>query len=276
MKKEDFLKKLEVELKISKSSENTSKNYLSNVKKFLDFIDKSPEEINEDDVKLFLAEKMANSSASSIIVFLSSLRYAFSLILKKDITENIRRPKKEKKLPSVLSKEEVSRLLNVINNKKSNLMVSLLYACGLRVSELINLEVNDLNFEEKIGYVRQGKGRKDRIFNIPQSLLLKLKEYVEEKKKEGEKYLFGKNNKKISSRAVQKIVQRAAKKAGINKEVHPHTLRHSFATHLLESGVDIRKIQELLGHSNLSTTQIYTHISNEEIKKIKSPFDSLN
>ncbi|MEM3126573.1 MAG: tyrosine-type recombinase/integrase, partial [Candidatus Woesearchaeota archaeon] len=147
------------------------------------------------------------------------------------------------------------------------------YACGFRVSELVNLKVGDLNFNEKTGFVKQGKGRKDRIFNIPIFLLDSLREYAGNKT--NEEYLFTGPKGKLSSRNLQKIVSNAATKAGIKKDVHCHTLRHSFATHLLEDKIDIRKIQELLGHADLSTTQIYTHISTEELKKIKSPIDSL-
>lgn len=154
-------------------------------------------------------------------------------------------------------------------------MVSLLYACGFRVSELINLKIQDLELQEKIGRARQAKGKKDRTFNIPEILIQELKERIEKQKSANLDYLFTGPKGKISSRNIQKIVKKAAEKAGIEKQVHPHTLRHSFATHLLEAGTDIRMIQELLGHSNLSTTQIYTHISTEELKKIKSPIETL-
>jgi integrase/recombinase XerD len=154
-------------------------------------------------------------------------------------------------------------------------MIQLIYACGFRVSELTNLKVHDLNFEEMIGHVRQSKGRKDRVFNIPQKLLKKLKKQVQKQQKTNQEFLFSGQNGKLSDRNIQKIMKNAVKKAGIEKDVHPHTLRHSFATHLLEAGTDIRMIQELLGHADLSTTQIYTHISTEELKKIKSPFDNI-
>mgnify|MGYP001615029869 FL=1 len=154
-------------------------------------------------------------------------------------------------------------------------MISLLYACGFRVSELLNLKINDFNFNENTGYVKQGKGRKDRIFNIPSFLLKDLQKQAEMQKQENKEFLFSGRKGKLTDRNIQKIVQKAALKAEIQKQVHPHTLRHSFATHLLESGTDIRIIQELLGHADLSTTQIYTHISSEELKKIKSPIDEL-
>ncbi len=270
MKKEEFLKKLEVELKISKASKYTLRNYLKSNEFFLNSISKEPEEISQDDLKLFIADNLSNHSSMSVILFLSAIRYSYSNILKKDITLSIKRPKREKKFPCVLTKDEVKRLLDSLNTKKSKLIISLMYACGMRVSEVVNLKKDDLNFEEKVGIIRQGKGKKDRIFNIPLFLTEKLKDFSSNSDSE---YLFSGPKGKLSSRNLQKIVKNAAKKAKINKEVHCHTLRHSFATHLLENEVDIRKIQELLGHADLSTTQIYTHISTEELKKIKSPLD---
>ena len=275
MEKEEFLKKLEVELKISKNSRYTLRNYVGANENLLSFTKKSPQEINEDDVKTYLAENLSTKSSNSIILFLAAIKYAYTNILGKDITTSIKRPKKEKKIPNVLTKEEVKKLIDSINSKKSKLMISLMYACGFRVSELTNLKIEDLNFNEKTGFIRSAKGRKDRMFNIPDFLFNDLKEQSNMQKEFTKEFLFSGPNQNLSTRNLQKIVSLAAKKAGIEKEVHCHTLRHSFATHLLENGVDIRKIQELLGHADLSTTQIYTHISNEELKKIKSPIDNL-
>ena len=273
MNPEEFLKKLEIELQISKNSEHTLKNYVKANKHIFEQLNKKPKEINEDDIKLFLVKNFVSSSSSSVIVFLSAIKYAFSNILGNDITLNIKRPKREKRLPAVLTKDEVKKLIDSFDNQKSILMISLIYACGLRVSELINLKVKDFDFEEKIGHIRQAKGKKDRIFNVPDHLYEDLKEQVENQK--NKEYLFTGPKGRLTSRNIQKIVSSATKRAGINKEVHPHTLRHSFATHLLENGVDIRFIQTLLGHSNLATTEIYAHVSSEQIKKIKSPIDSL-
>jgi integrase/recombinase XerD len=277
MLKEEFLKKLEIELKISKNSQYTQRNYLEANRKLLEFVKKPIEEITEEDVKEYVAENLADHSPMSIIVFLSAIRFSSSSILKKDITLGIKRPKKEKKIPSVLSKEETLALLNSFLSKKSKLMISMIYACGFRVSELINLKTKDLDFEEMVGHIRQAKGKKDRVFNIPKFLLEELKDQKQNQEKENRVYLFTNpsTGEKMTTRNIQKMVQKAAFRAGIEKEVHPHTLRHSFATHLLENNVDIRKIQELLGHADLSTTQIYTHISTEELKKIKSPLDNL-
>lgn len=275
MNKDEFLRKLEIELKISKNSEYTRRNYLQYNQELLEFSKKDPDKLESDDIKEYLAEKRADSSSSTIIVFLAAIKYAQTSILKRDITVDIKRPKKEKRIPTVLSKQEVKKLFETLDSEKSKLMARMLYACGFRVSELVNLRINDLEFEEKTGRIKQGKGKKDRSFNIPDFLFNEIKLQSEAQSRIGKEYLFSGPNGKLSSRNIQKIISSAAFRAGIQKEVHPHTLRHSFATHLLENGVDIRKIQELLGHSDLSTTQIYTHISTEELKKIKSPIDSL-
>jgi integrase/recombinase XerD len=272
MEQQEFLKKLETELKISKNSNYTINSYITSNKKLLNFIKKSPNEITTQDVKLFIAENLTDKAATSTILFLSAIKYAYTTILDNDITSSIKRPKKEKKLPTILSKNEIKQLLNELKTEKSKLMVSLMYACGFRVSELANLKTSDLNFPEKIGHIRQAKGNKDRIFNIPKFLIEDLQHQAD--KNPDKEYLFTGRTGKLSTRNIQKIVSSAAKRAGL-KEVHCHTLRHSFATHLLENGVDIRKIQELLGHADLSTTQLYTHVSTEELKKIKSPIDTL-
>jgi len=275
MDKKEFLDKLKVELKISKNSPYTLKNYVAANEKLLNFSQKNPNQLTEDDVKSYIAEKLDDKAAMSIILFLSAIKYSYENLLKNDITAGIKRPKREKKIPIVLTKSEIKRLIESFNTEKSKLMISLMYACGFRVSELVNLKIKDLDFEEKIGHVRQAKGRKDRIFNIPEFLLKDLKKQIEKQKKQKQEFVFTGPKGKLSARNIQKIVNNAAKKANLKKLVHCHTLRHSFATHLLENGTDIRMIQEMLGHADLSTTQIYTHISTEELKKIKSPIDSL-
>lgn len=272
MDKEGFLKKIEIELKVSKNSKYTLRNYLTNNKEFLEFIKKEPLDVKEEDIKYYISEKLLKHSASSINLFLASIKFAYLSLLKLDPTLNIKRPKKEKKLPKVLTKNNIKSLLEHLTNRKSKLMISLIYACGLRVSELVHLKISDLDLTNRLGHIRQSKGRKDRAFNIPEFLFEDLKEQISIQ--EGKECLFtGHSGKKLSTRNIQKIVSSASKRAGFSG-VHTHTLRHSFATHLLESNVDIRKIQELLGHSDLSTTQIYTQVSSEELKKIKSPIET--
>ena len=153
---------------------------------------------------------------------------------------------------------------------------TLLKIIGAKSNASVNLKINDMHFDEKIGHIKKAKGRKDRIFNIPDFLVADLKKQVEKQKKIEREYLFtNASGRNLSSRNIQKIVSLAAKKAGIEKEIHCHTLRHSFATHLLENGVDIRVIQTLLGHASISTTELYTHISTKQLKGVRSPIEGL-
>ena len=272
MDSNEFLKRLETEIKISKLSPYTLKNYLNSNKLLLKHANKQPEQIEQQDVKYFLADNMTERASSSIILFLASIRFAYTNVLEKDPTTGVKRPKKQKKIPQVLTKQEVLKLIDSTQTIKSNLILQLLYSSGLRVSEIVNLKPVDLDFNENTGWVRQGKGKKDRMFIFSKKLSKKLQKFI--KKHQDWAYLFSKT-KPLTTRNIQKIVQLTKQKAEIDKDVHPHTLRHSFATHLLDAGVDLRKIQVLLGHSSIATTQIYTHISSEQIKSIKNPLDAL-
>jgi integrase/recombinase XerD len=267
----DELKRLETELRLRRKSDKTIKNYLFFNQKFLEFIKKPAEQVDINDVKSYFTS-LDQKSTATLALAIASLRFFYEKILGKNIFESIESPKKEKKLPSVLSKEEVKKLIESSDTSKSKLMLSLLYSSGLRVSEIVNLKPQDINLDEKTGFVRQGKGKKDRAFIVPEKLIAELKEFLN--RHPNYQYLFSKE-KPLTPRNLQKIVKNSAKKAGLQKKITPHTLRHSFATHLLEAGTDIRYIQVLLGHSNLNTTEIYTHVSTEELKKIKSPLDNL-
>lgn len=268
----DSLDKLKSELKLRGFSPMTVRNYHFFVDKFLKFTKKEAEHVNEDDVKMYLSEMFDTKSKNTIMLAGASLKFFFNEVLKKDFSK-IPMPKKDKKLPEVLSKEEVRKLIDSADTIKSRLIMALLYSTGLRVSELVNLKVSDINFEDKTGWVRKGKGSKDRLFAMSENLNMELKEYLG--RKNNHTYVFSKE-KPLTTRNIQKIIHGARRRSEMNKKVTPHTLRHSFATHLLEQGTDIRTIQAILGHSSLSTTQVYTHISNEQIKKVKNPFDNLN
>jgi len=167
----------------------------------------------------------------------------------------------------------VIKLIESADTLKSRLIISTLYSTGLRVSELVNLKVSDLNLKEKTGWVRKGKGSKDRLFVTSESLAKELQEYLSDKGKDNI-YIFSKK-KPLTTRNIQKIISSVKKRANIGKKATPHTLRHSFATHLLEQGIDIRTIQAMLGHASLSTTQVYTHISSDQLKKVRNPLDNL-
>lgn len=270
MDSKEALKKLETELRLKGFSQLTVKNYSFFIEKFISFSNKPVEDLGEEDAKSYLSSLFDSKSKATISLAASSINFFFKILGKP--MEKISLPKKDKQLPTVLSKEEVSKLLGFAETHKSKLIFSLLYSSGLRVSELVNLKRQDMNLSEKSGWVRRGKGAKDRLFTISEALCSDLKNYFE--KSQDSLYVFSKE-KPLTTRNIQKIIQKASRKAGIQKKVTPHTLRHSFATHLLESGTDIRVIQELLGHSNLNTTQLYTHISQEQIKSIKNPLDNL-
>jgi len=270
------LRKLETELKLRGFSRQTSKMYLFYNTKFLDYNKSSPGDVTDDDIKEFLAYKMSDHSLSnaSIALIKASLKFFYTEMLGKNLSK-IKTPKAQKKLPVVLSRKEIRDLIANTVNQKHRLLIELLYSTGLRLSECINLKYSDLDLDEYIGWVRMGKGAKDRIFIISELFKIDLLDYKEKGGSMSEGYIFTVNGRKMSPRGIQYAIKVSAKRAGIEKDVHVHTLRHSFATHLLENGVDIRKIQKLLGHSNLQTTQIYTQVSSEEIKKIKSPLDTL-
>jgi integrase/recombinase XerD len=269
----EALQKLENEIKLRGYSEKTLKMYLFYNQKFLEFVKKNPEDVNEDDIKAFIAKKIEEKiSAKSIVLIKAALKFFYDEVMKKGIV-NFKSPKVPKKLPTVLTKEEVKKIIDSIENEKHKLIVMMLYSSGLRLSELINLKVKDLELNERVGWVRTGKGEKDRMFIISEKLVEKLRDFI--KGKNPDDYVFNGRKGMLSPRSVEKIVAIAVKKTGINKKVSVHTFRHSFATHLLEAGENIRKIQELLGHASLNTTQVYTHISKEELKKIRSPLDEL-
>jgi integrase/recombinase XerD len=273
--KDELLGKLITELKLKGSSKLTIRNYVWFVNKFLSPLDKPVNEISEEDAKEYLASMIDTKSRNTISLAASSLKFFFDRILKKQIIA-FPLPKKEKKLPEVLTREEVKKLIEAAETSKSRLIIKLLYSAGLRVSELVNLRKQDINLQEKVGWIRRGKGKKDRFFIIADSLFKELKKQME--KQPTHIYILSTSttDRPITPRNIQKIIKKAALKAGITKRVTPHTLRHSYATHLLEAGTDIRKIQALLGHENLNTTQIYTHVSTEELKKIKNPLDELS
>ena len=299
MKKGDFLAKvmetLETELKLRGFSLRTIKTYIWQNNKFIDWLktrkdvkegfqstlgqdgtNQSYQNVTEGDIKRYIAFLISDRGMkpSSVNLAISALKFLYVEIMKKDIFKDIKKPKSEKKLPVVLTKDEVKRLLAAITNPKHKILVEFMYGSGLRVSEVVGLKIDDLDFQESIGIVRGGKGRKDRNIIIPKRLLRQLEVYLSSRE-DSNPYLFHIADRAITSRQAQKVVKEASMRAGIKKRVFCHALRSTFATHLLEAGTDIRIIQELLGHSDLGTTQIYTKVSTERIKKVKSPFDSL-
>jgi len=264
MKKEMFRRKL---------SHRTIIIYLFYVRKFLLFCPKNPRRFSKKDCRLFLEKFMDKGvSGSSLNVVLNSLRFMMEEVLRKSMRLNIRYSKTPKRLPVCLTKEEVLRIIDSISNQKHRLIISFMYGTGLRVSEVARLKAEDIHIEQGIGWVRHGKGNKDRPFIIPKCL----EDDIREAMSENSHYLFNGNKRThISSRSIQAIVKRTAKNAGIKKNVHPHTLRHSFSTHLLESGSDVTIVQALLGHNEVRTTMGYLHVAKPKLISVKSPLDSL-
>lgn len=267
------LSNLAQELIIRGFSRRTIKSYLSHNQKFLDFVGKSAREVNSQDIKDYLLYLRCKKSYSntSLNNAISALKFYYQQILKRKLFFNIKRPKKENFLPVVLSRQEIVKIINCTNNLKHKLILSLLYGSGLRVSEVVKLKISDLDLDNKIILIKASKGNKDRYSLLSQQSIKLLEVYLDLINKKPlltKEVLFP-----LSQRTVQKIFTQALQKAGIKKQATCHSLRHSFATHLLDRGVDIRHIQKLLGHKNIKTTESYTHVSNQYLKSIKSPLD---
>ncbi len=233
--------------------------------------------INELDIREYLKLMVHQGKSSSHInQAINAIKFYFEVVMEMpNRFYAIERPKKSKKLPKVLSQTEILSIINHTNNIKHRCIVSLMYAAGLRRNELLSLRLKDIDSERMVVNVKHGKGDKERITLLSKQVLLELRAYYKEWRPK--EYLFeGSKGGKYSGESVVKIVQRAAQRAGLKKHVTPHMLRHSFATHLLEDGVDLRYIQTLLGHNSTKTTEIYTQVAINRLKSIKSPLDSIS
>lgn len=259
-------------------SPRTIKTYCFCVNKFLrHYRNKEINKITKKDIKDYLDNLIEKDSAGNTLnVYLNSIKFLMENILNKRLMYRIRYSKVPKKLPTVLTQEETKKLFESISNNKHSLMIRLLYSTGMRVSELINLRVRDFEFENNYGWVREGKGKKDRMFVIAEKLNKELRDFIKTNCLEHDSFLFkGNKRQHISKETIGKIIKDAAKKAKIKKNVHCHTLRHSFATHLIENGNSITEVQSLLGHNSPETTMIYLHTASKNMIKVKSPLDSL-
>jgi len=219
---------------------------------------------------LYLKNK--DSANATINVAINAFKFYYTQILHRKffVNKKLFRTKKAQKLPSVLTKNEVKQVLVQIQNVKYKLILGLMYSSGLRISEVVNVKVEDFDFENKLLRVQEGKGKKDRNTILSEKMVDVLQKYIKNKKV-GDYAFKSQRGGKLTKRSVQKFFSDALKKSKIKKTASCHSLRHSFATHLLEEGTDIRYIQELLGHKNLETTQIYTKVANNNLKDIKSP-----
>lgn len=260
-------------------SPNTIKTYASYMRSFIHaFADRDLDSISKQEINNYLSKliRTRRISESQQNQRINAIKFYYEKVrgLERECYQ-LDRPRKRRRLPSVLSIEEVSRLLEVTDNLKHKAILSTIYSAGLRRSELINLRKQDILHDRQLIFIKGAKGKKDRTSLLAESLVPLLKVFVEDYKPNY--WLFeGPYRKQYSATSISAILHRASRKAGIDRKVTPHMLRHSFATHLLEQGVDIRYIQTMLGHGSSKTTEIYTHVSNKALSQIKSPLDKLN
>lgn len=262
------IENLRRELEIRNFSRKTVKSYVMFVEKFLQYANGR---LDENTVKDYIQDMIKKRDPSTVSSNLSAIKFFFLRVLGQNI--NVPHPRRNKRIPDILTPDEVKNLIDGTKNPKHRLIIRLMYGCGMRVSELVELKKQDLNFGEELIHIRLAKGRKDRFVRIPESMKEDLENYS---KITADNVLFASaRGGKLTTATIQKIIKTSAKNAEIKKNVYPHILRHSFATHLLENGTDLRIIQKLLGHSDIKTTQIYLSVSSQTIKNIKSPLDNL-
>ena len=266
-----YLEQTRQELKLRNYSFKTIKAYLGCLREYFDFKKFNLEKIDEENIKQFLLNKQSkNYSSQTINLYLNAIKFFYREVLKIPQRINLKFAKRSKRLPIVLSREEIKNIINVIRNPKHKLIISLAYGAGLRISEVVNLKLKDIDFNELTIHLKNAKGKKDRITIFPEKIKNDLQNLIAGKNLSD--YLFeSERGGKLTERTSQKVFENALRGAGIKKDATFHSLRHSFATHLLENGVDVRYVQELLGHQNIRTTQIYTQVTNPKLKNIKSP-----
>lgn len=269
---QNILKKTETLLKLRNYSQKTIKGYLFYINDYLTFAKNKNIKQKHRAIELFLLEKQKKGKSSQTInLALNAIKFLYREVLQSKDKIDFKCAKKSKKLPVVLSRKEIEKIISCIKNSKHRLMVSLGYASGLRVSEVIDLRVKDIDLEELVIHLKNAKGRKDRITVFPVKLKNDIQNLIAGKNKSD--FVFESNRGgKLTTASLQKVFRRVLEETGIKKEATFHSLRHSFATHLLENGTDVRYVQELLGHQNIRTTQIYTQVTNPSIRKIVSPF----
>jgi integrase/recombinase XerD len=259
-------------------SENTIGIYKSYFADFMRYFkEKKLEDISKEEINSYILNliREKNISSSQQNQRINAIKFYYEKVLGKHREYyNIERPRKEKALPDVLSKQEIKIILKNAENLKHKTIIALIYSCGLRRNEIINLKISDLDSKRMLIKIRGAKGKKDRYVQLTPSLIPLLKEYF--KKYKPTQYLFfGQNRPQYSGSSILKFLQKIAIKSGIRKRVYPHILRHSFATHHLEQGTDLRYIQEWLGHESSRTTEIYTHVSEKSFRKFKNPLDDI-
>jgi len=273
----DIEKKFEEEMVLRGKRPRTIEIYKSMIKPFLyQFKDENIKTLTTEKIKKYIYDKVSREeySGSYQNQLINALKRYYEYVYDRQFEDlELPRPKKRFHLPNVISREDIQKMLDLTKNQKHKTIISILYGCGLRLSEVIELKLSNIDFNANYIFIT-GKGDKHRIVPIGNNLLKLIKAY--QKSYLPKEYLFnGQNSLKYSGKSIQNIIIRKAEKAGIKKKITPHTLRHSFATHLLEDGVDLRIIQELLGHSSSKTTEIYTFVSRKNLLNIRNPLDNL-
>ena len=273
---DNIVVQIKQELIVEGYSSKTIKMYLIYISDFFKYIKKEIKDLTKNDILAFLAYKKETGCDNATLSLIhAALKYLFKKNKVLFLLEDIKIPKKAKTLPKVLTRNEIKELFSKTKFGRNRLMLQFMYGSGCRVSEVTKIKVEDLNLKERTVIIRGGKGNKDRIIILSKEWIHGIKKYLNKKKIKSEFVFSKKNGKPITTDTIQRIVRETAKKAGFTKKVTPHCFRHSYATHLLETGTNIRYIQALLGHSNLNTTQIYTNVANQQLKKIQSPLDKL-
>jgi integrase/recombinase XerD len=260
-------------------SPHTMRSYLRCARHFAKHYMKSPEEMGAQEVRDFLLHLVRDRQASpaTLDMYVSALKFLYNITLKRpEAVQGLSHPKRPKTLPVILSPEEVLQIFAAIRSLKHKAIIVTAYAAGLRISEVCGLRITDIDSRRKHIHVRAGKGKKDRYVMLGESLLELLRQYYQKVRPKGE-YLFPGYNpqRPICTTAVSQVLQKVVRQTGLTKKVSMHTLRHCFATHLLEAGTDIRILQVLLGHSSIRTTQRYTHITDRLVQKLVSPLDMI-
>jgi site-specific recombinase XerD len=268
---------LEAELRSRKYSLKTIRSYIYYNSFLCRTLQKTPEEIRPDDITQFLAiiEKDREYSASSLNLAISAIKFFYTNVMKNENISEPRRPRHDKRLPMVLSKEEIQKILALEKNPKHRLLLMLVYSSGLRVSEVVALKREHIDLSRKVIYIKRGKGRKDRCTLLSEKAAHFLNEYYAFYGIQTWLFPGQSATRPLTIRSAQHIFDNAVRRAEIHKKLSIHSLRHTFATHLLESGTDIRYIQSLLGHATLRTTERYTHIARRNVLSIQSPLDSI-
>jgi site-specific recombinase XerD len=263
-------------LRYKRYSPNTIRTYISCLEQFNRFIKSEKLQINEPVIYQYLMGLVAKGySRSSQNQHINAIKFYLEKVLKqKQKSYYIERPLKKRMLPTVLSEQEIQLIFSNIKNLKHKAILSLIYSSGIRIGEALNLTINDLDSDRMLISIRRGKGEKDRMVPMASNVLKLLRVYYKEYKPVN--YLFnGNENGPYSATSVRNVLKRAVYKSYIKKNVTPHTLRHSYATHLLEKGTDLRYIQVILGHSSVKTTEVYTHVSTKNLQAIKSPIEEM-